>query len=102
MYKRQLSESELLKYIIGTLSPLEQPKSARNKGMTAFSRYKQGLTSEDIRRLKEEILSADAQSLNNLADAYQALLENRSVAVIGNKTQIDKEKDLFDAVYELY
>lgn len=97
-----LSESELLKYIIGTLSPLEQPKSAHNKGMTAFSRYKQGLTSEDIRRLKEEILSADAQSLNDLADAYQSLLENRSVAVIGNKTQIDKEKDLFDAVYELY
>lgn len=98
----ELSESELLKYIIGTLSPLEQPKSAYKKGMTAFSRFKQGLTTQDIIRLKEEILATDSTALSALKTPFEKVISESTVAVIGNKAQIDKEKDLFDAIYELY
>lgn len=98
----ELSESELLKYIIGTLSPLEQPKSAYNKGMTAFSRFKQGLSSDDIKQLKKEILAADSASLSALHTAFEEAISSSTVSVIGNKAQIEKEKDLFDAVYDLY
>lgn len=98
----ELSESELLKYIIGTLSPLEQPKSAYRKGITAFSRFKQGLTTQDIIRLKEEILATDSSKLSALKVPFEKVISDSTVAVIGNKAQIEKEKDLFDAVYDLY
>ncbi|PRY84231.1 insulinase family protein [Alkalibacterium olivapovliticus] len=98
----ELSESELLKYIIGTLSPLEQPKSAYKKGLTAFSRYKQGLTTQDIIRLKEEILATDSSKLSALKAPFEKVISDSTVAVIGNKAQIEKEKELFDAVYDLY
>ena len=35
-----LTKEELNKYIIGTMSPLEQPKSAESKGIAALSRLK--------------------------------------------------------------
>lgn len=98
----ELSESELLKYIIGTLSPLEQPKSAQNRGMTAFSRYQRGISKEDLVQLKTEILESESDALSALHEAYAEIIKDSTVAVIGNKAQIDKEKDLFDAVYELY
>lgn len=98
----ELSESELLKYIIGTLSPLEQPKSARNRGMTAFSRYQRGITKDDLIQLKTEILESDSAALSALYNSFEELMKDSTIAVIGNKAQIEKEKDLFDAVYELY
>ena len=49
-----VSEEELNKYIIGTMSPLEQPKSAASKGLTALNRLKSGLTAEDIVQLKKK------------------------------------------------
>lgn len=97
-----LSEAELTKYVIGSMSPLEQPKSANSKGLTAFARLNTGITREDIVQLKEEILATDSNKLSELHEAYAKLLDESTVVVIGNKTQIENEKDLFDKVYELY
>lgn len=97
-----LSEEELTKYIIGTMSPLEQPKSARSKGLSALSRLKNGISREDIIQLKEEILEAKVADFNNLADKFKEVLADETVVVIGNKAQIETEKDLFDEIYSLY
>lgn len=97
-----LSEEELTKYIIGTISPLEQPKSARSKGVSALSRLKNGFPAEDIVQLKEEILATKSEDFSKLAPNFDDLLENDTVVVIGNKTQIENEKDLFDEIYTLY
>jgi hypothetical protein len=98
----ELSEDELTKYIIGTISPLEQPQSAESKGLIAFNRLKTGITVEDIIRQKEEILSTQTEDLNALADDFEEALEDPSIVVIGNKAQIENASDLFDEVYNLY
>lgn len=97
-----VSEEELNKYIIGTMSPLEQPKSAASKGLTALNRLKSGLTAEDIVQLKEEILATESEDLSALATDIEKVLDDSTVVVIGNKAQIDKEEDLFDEVFKLY
>ncbi|MBM6613780.1 insulinase family protein [Desemzia sp. RIT804] len=98
----ELSESELLKYIIGTISPMEQPKSAFSKGLAAFNRLKTGVTREELIHLKEEILTVDSKTLSRLYKSLERVLEESTVVVIGNKAQIESEHDLFDKVYELY
>lgn len=98
----QVSEEELNKYIIGTMSPLEQPKSAASKGLAALNRLKSGLTAEDIVQLKEEILATEAEDFPPLADDIQNVLDDSTIVVIGNKNQIDAEAELFDKVYKLY
>lgn len=97
-----LSEEELTKYIIGTMSPLEQPKSARSKGLSALSRLKNDISREDIIQLKEEILEAKVGDFNDLANKFEEVLEDETIVVIGNKAQIETEKELFDEVYSLY
>ncbi len=97
-----ISEEELNKYIIGTMSPLERPKSAVSKGLEALSRLKTGRTAADIVQLKEEILATKAEDLNAFSSDIEKVLDNATTVVIGNKAQIDKEKDLFDEVYKLY
>lgn len=97
-----LSEEELNKYIIGTMSPLEQPKSAESKGLSALIRLKNGVSREDIVKLKEEILVTEVEDLAKLSHDIQKVLEDDTVVVIGNKAQIEAEKDLFDEIFTLY
>jgi hypothetical protein len=97
-----VSEEELNKYIIGTMSPLEQPKSAASKGLTALNRLKSDLTTADIVKLKEEILATNTDDLAAVSTDIADVLEDSTIVVIGNKAQIDKEADLFDEVFKLY
>lgn len=97
-----LTEEELTKYIIGSISPLEQPKSARSKGVTALSRLKNDLSAQEIKELKEEILATEVKDLTKLASNFEDLLKQDAVVVIGNKVQIEKEKELFDEIHTLY
>ncbi|MDN6196350.1 MAG: peptidase M16, partial [Atopostipes suicloacalis] len=98
----QLSEDELTKYIIGTISPLEQPKSARSRGIAALSRLKNDFSREDIIELKEEILATKGDEFGSLAPKFEELLEEDTLVVIGNKAKIEEEKDLFDEINTLY
>lgn len=97
----QISSQDLLKYMIGTLSELNQPMSAYDKGNAAFTRYLLGMSREDIVRFKEEILATDVEQIKGLKDQIQSGLDQASFVVIGNKAQIEKEKDLFDHIIEL-
>jgi len=103
-YVEQLdvSDEELNKYIIGTMSPLEQPKSALSKGLTALNRLKSGLTAQDIVQLKEEILATTTDELSALGQDIERVLDESTIVVIGNKAQIDNEEDIFDEVFTLY
>ena len=97
-----LTEDELNKYVIGTMSPLEQPKSAESKGLAALSRLKNEVSREDLVQLKEEILATEVDDLAKLAKDIQNVLAEDTIVVIGNKAQIDAEADLFDEIFTLY
>ncbi len=98
----KVPEEELTKYIIGTMSPLEQPQSAVSKGVTALNRLKSGITANDIVYLKEEILATESEDFQKLADNFRDVFDTQTVVVIGNKAHIENEKDLFDEIYTLY
>lgn len=98
----ELSQQELTKYIIGSISPLEQPKSARSKGVAALSRLKNDFPREDIIQLKEEILAVDPNEFKKLADSFDEAINDASLVVIGNKAKIEEEKELFDEINTLY
>lgn len=97
-----VSEEELNKYIIGTMSPLEQPQSAASKGLTALRRLKTGISADHIVKLKEEILATKSEDLSAYADKFEEALADATVVVIGNKAQIEEEKEFFDEINTLY
>lgn len=97
-----LSQEELGKSIIGTMSNIVRPLSAYDKGMKAFSMDQTGYTAARELRLKEEILSTNLADIKALKEKYEEVLTNFSIAVIGNKAQIDQDADNFDVILELY
>ena len=98
----ELDEASLLKSIIGTLSNLDQPLSAYHKGKRAFSRHQVGRTTADVIQLKEEVLATTEANLTALSEGFKTVLNKGTIAVIGNKAQIEQERDHFDEIHELY
>lgn len=97
-----VDDAELLKYMIGTMSDLEQPLSAYDKGLKSFVMLQSNISKADLVQLKEEILNVSQADIQQLHGAYKTVLEQGTVTIIGNKAQIEAEKDLFDVVLELY
>lgn len=98
----EVSEADLLKDIIGTLSPLERPRSARDKGLLALGMEMTGYGEAEFKQLKEEVIETTAEDMTALAQPLAEVLKESSLAVIGNKAQIDKQQDLFDEIFDLY
>ena len=98
----QLDDASLLKAIIGTLSNLDQPLSAYHKGKRAFSRHQVGRTTADVIQLKEEVLATTEANLTVLSEGFRSVIDKGTVAVIGNKAQIEQERENFDDIHELY
>lgn len=97
-----LSDEELEKNIIGTMSEIERPLSASDKGLKAFVMHQVGRTTDDIVRLKEEIIQTSLSDLRALAPKFAEVLADRAVVVIGNQTAIDQAKDQFQVIEKLY
>ncbi|EFR31371.1 insulinase family protein [Eremococcus coleocola] len=97
-----LTDQDLLKYIIGTLSSMDQPLSAYDKGVKALSLYLTGQGVDSLKTYKEEVLAVQEADLKGLADSFRQALASYSKVVIGNKTQIQAEADQFDQIYDLF
>lgn len=97
-----ISESELLKYIIGTMSRLNQPMSAIHKAMTAYRMHIAEVTDQDRVRFKQEVLDTTVEQMAQWADFYKKLLPTATRTVFANRAQIDAAKDLFDVVHPLF
>ena len=97
-----LSPSDLLKYIIGTLSTMEQPLSAYDKGVKALQLY---LTDQNVATLverKQEVLNTQMEDILSLAEDFKVALREHSLVVIGNQSKIEANRDRFDRIADLY
>ena len=97
-----LSEEELDKNIIGTISNYERPLSASDKGWKAFIMHQVGRSHEDQVRVKEEIIASKIETLRAYASNFEEVLADSTIVVIGNKTMIDKEAHHFESIQDLF
>ena len=61
-----------------------------------------GYGEAEFKQLKEEVIETTAEDMTALAQPLAEVLKESSLAVIGNKAQIDKQQDLFDEIFDLY
>ncbi len=91
----QADEREMTKYIIGTVSGLDVPKTPKMKGQSSTAAYFMGVTLEELQRERDQVLDAQAEDIRNLAPVVEAVLSGGDICVIGGEESIQKEKDLF-------
>ena len=96
-----VDDRDMDKYIIGTISDMDQPLTPKSKAVRALTAYMTGLTYEMIQKERDEILMASQESIRALAPMLRAVIEDNIVCVVGNAARIE-ESDLFTDKVNLF
>ncbi len=97
-----LSERELEKQIIGTVSAKDVPVSEALTAAAADSMVFTGLTQEMIQRERDEILGTTVDDLKDKAELMDALMAENTLCAIGSEAKIKENGELFDALITIY
>lgn len=91
----EVSDRDMCKYIIGTISEMDTPMNPAAKGQQSLAAYLGRLTEEDLQRERDEVLSATQESIRALAPLMEAIIDGENICVIGNEEKIEAESALF-------
>ena len=97
----EMDERTMTKYIIGTISEMDQPMNASAKGAFALLAYYSGLTDEDLKKERTEILTAQPEQIRALAGHMRAVIDSANICVIGSESAIEGNTELFSEIEPL-
>ena len=97
----ELSERELLQYLIGTISSMDFPYTASTEGYTAQVYALVGTTKEDIQSIRDDIFNVDNEILRSFAEPIKKVLEQDQYCVFGNTVSIPQNEALFEETLKI-
>lgn len=101
LQKLAISDREMRKYIIGTMSGLDVTLTPSLRGPRAMSEYFGEATPEDAERLREQVIACKQQDLTALAEVVASVMKDSHISVMGNEQKIKKAGDIFTDVISL-
>ncbi len=87
----RVSERDMCKYIIGTISEMDTPLNPMAKGQRSLSAYLGHISEQDLQRERDEVLGANPGTIRALAPLMEAIISDDHICVIGNEEKIRKE-----------
>ena len=93
-----VSDRDMNKYIIGTISNLDQPMTPAAKGDRSMNLYMNHVSEEMIRKERAEVLDAKQEDIRALAAVVKAMLSAEQICVIGGEDKMEENKEMFDCV----
>ena len=93
-----VSERDMTKYIIGTMSNLDQPMTPAAKGERSMNLYMNKVTAGMLREERGQILDASKEDIRALSRVAEAVLEAGQFCVIGSEEKIEECRDMFETV----
>lgn len=96
-----VSDREMTKYIIGTISGMDMPLTPSLKGELAASSYIVGMTDEMRQKQRDEVLATTQEDIRNLADLVDACMEENAICVLGSSSKVNEAQDVFKTVKTL-
>ena len=99
--KFDVSDRDMTKFIIGTISDLDVPLTPKAEGFRSLSAYMTGMAFEDVQKERDEILSCSKAKIRKLADYIDAVISDDTLVVVGSESKIDKNRDIFGKVDNL-
>ena len=97
----QISEREMRKYIIGTISKIDTPKTPSMKGAAAIASVLQEVSHEDRQRIRDEILATTEEDIHKLAEIIEKCMAEDNICVFGNEKVINDNSNLFDKIINI-
>ena len=93
-----VSDRDMTKYIIGTISNIDQPMTPATKGERSMNLYMNKVSAEMIKKERAQILDAAQEDIRALAKVAKAVLAADQLCVIGGEEKIEEDKELFGEV----
>ena len=93
-----LSQRELEKYIIGTISSKDVPLSISMMGEVSDNLYFSKISDFDKQKEREEILDTNQNVLKEFEKMIDKILKQKVVCVLGNEEIVKKESDQFKEI----
>ena len=97
-----VSERDMTKYIIGTMSGIDRPMTPAMKGDRSMNLYMNRISPDMIRKERNQILDAKEADIRALAELVEAVLKCEQLCVIGSEEKIEEQKELFKEVRNLF
>ena len=98
----EVSERDMTKYIIGTVSSMDTPLTPSAKGARSMSAWMTGLSFQDVQKERDEVLSCGCAQIRALAPYLKAILSQNCLCVIGNEEKLEEQKDMFGRLESLF
>lgn len=96
-----VSDREMTKYVIGTLSRIDIPLTPSLRGDKAMNRYFTGTTQEAAQARRDQLLQTTAADIRALAPLIRSVMKDNNVCVMGNEAKIRQEANWFDQLISL-
>lgn len=93
-----VSERDMTKYIIGTISNIDQPMTPSVKGERSMSLYMSRIDEAMIQKERNQILTATQEDIRALAEVVEAMMKDKLVCVLGSEDKIEENKEVFECV----
>lgn len=93
-----VSDHDMNKYIIGTISNLDQPMTPSAKGDRSLNLYMNHVSADMIREERSQVLDATQDDIRSLARVVEAMMKAEQICVIGSEDKIEESKDMFESV----
>ncbi len=95
------TSEDLLKYKIGAFGSFEEDLHASQKGRRAFNCLISGISDDDLKKLKVEVVNTTKSDLNELAKVFKEAIDNSVVCALVSKKGLQESKELYNNVRKL-
>jgi len=96
----ELSERDVEKLIIGTISDIDAPKPVYSVGRSLLSDYYRRESWEERMADRQAILSTTLEDIKSFAGFFEKVLAESSICVVGTQPSISQNEDAFDVVIQ--
>ncbi len=97
-----VSEREMTKYIIGTMSQIDTPLTPQMKGDVAAECYIRKISQAIIQQERDEILNTRQGDIQKVADLIDAAMKENYLCVLGSEEKICENKETFKQIKNVF
>lgn len=94
-------EKEMTRFIIGTISRMDQPMTASQEGSRAVQYFFEKTRPEELTAEREAVLSTTSADIKAMRTMVQDVLKQDEICVYGNDEKIKENKGLFGALVNI-
>lgn len=93
-------DASMTRFIIGTISRLDQPGTPNVKGQIALRRKMEGLTKQIMEKERKEVLSTSGEDIRQFASLIRDVLAQNRYCVYGGEEKIKQHAALFQSLIQ--